>query len=245
MPLIAIVNNSTLVSNADLQIIAKAIQIQLDLHVLPAWNLKAATVSFYADATKVPGYAWVVYVIDNDAQVEGALGYHEENADRIVAYVMAEPILSNGGTAYAYDASNPSQYTVSATMSHEICEAMGDRFAGTFCVGPTNSSGSNLYCLELADAVEDNSYPINVDGYAIACSNFLYPSWFNPQGNASNMPFDYLKVLSAPFSMIPGGGGYIITATLDGEGEVTAQHTFGEKVPAWRKDQITGKHYRR
>jgi hypothetical protein len=242
--LIAIVNQSSLVTNAQVQIIAKALQVQMNLHFAPAWDCIAPTITFYADATKVPGYAWIMYMIDNDSQVAGALGYHEENADKIVAYVMAEPILSNGGTVYAYDASNPSQYTVSATTSHECLEMYNDRFAGTFCTGPTNSSGSNLYCFEMADPVEDQSYAVSVDGYQVAVSNFIYPSWFNPQATvALNMPFDYLKTLKGPFQMTAGG--YIITATLDNEGQVTAHHIFGKNFPAWRQKQVKSEFYRR
>ena len=232
--LIAVVNNSTLVTNAEVQLMVQAIQIQLDLHALPAWNQKSATVTFYPNKNQVPGYAWVVNIIDNNSQVEGALGYHEETSDKIEAYIMCEPILSNGGTALVYNPSNPEQYTVSATISHEILEMVGDRFCGTFCVGPQNSSGSNLYCLELADPVENNSYPITVNGTLVSVSNFVFPSWFNPQSGNQNRPFDYLNLLNAPFTMTAGG--YIITATLSNEGQVTARHLFGDKVPQWKKE---------
>src|ERR1700676_443995 len=108
--LIGVLNNSTLVSNAQIETMVAAIQIQLDLHVLPAWNLKTATIKFYADPAQVPGYAWVVSIIDTDAQVSGALGFHEETNDKIDAYIMCQPILSNGGAVMAFDPSNPSQY---------------------------------------------------------------------------------------------------------------------------------------
>lgn len=242
--LIAVINQSTLVTNAEVSIMCQAIQVQFNLHCAPAWNQYPPTVTFYADASKVPGYAWVAYVIDNDAQVEGALGFHEETSDKVVAYIMCEPILTNGGTVFVYNASNTSQYTVSATLSHELMEMFVDRFAGSFSTGPQNSSGSNLYCNELCDPVESTNYPISVDGYQVAMSSFVFPSWFNPQAvSPQNMPFDYLNQLKAPFTMTPGG--YIITATLDNEGEVTARHIFGEKVPTWRIDQVMGKFYRR
>jgi hypothetical protein len=242
--LIAVLNQSTLVTNAEVSIMCQAIQVQFNLHCAPAWNQYPPTVKFYANATQVPGYAWVTYVIDNDTQVEGALGFHEESSDKVVAYIMCEPILSNGGVPFVYDSSNPTQYTVSATLSHELMEMFGDRFAGTFSAGPQNSSGSNLYCNELCDPVEDNSYGIAVDGYQVAVSDFIFPAWFNPQATSpQNMPFDYLAQLKAPFTMTAGG--YIITATLSSEGEVTAQHIFGDKVPQWRKDRVKGEFYRR
>jgi hypothetical protein len=242
--LIAVLNQSTLVTNAQVQTMCAAIQIQFNIHCAPAWNQYPPTVTFYANAAQVPGYAWVCYVIDNDTQVAGALGFHEETSDKVVAYIMAEPVLSNGGTVLVYNPSNPSQYTVSATMSHELMEMFGDRFAGTFSYGPQNSSGSNLYCNELCDPVEDNSYAIAVDGYQVAVSNFVFPSFFNPQATLKlNAPFDYMNKLTAPFTMTAGG--YMITATLDNEGEVTAHHIFGEKVPEWKKKLVKSELYRR
>jgi hypothetical protein len=103
--LIAVINESTLVSNQDVDTMCKAIQIQLDLHVLPAWNMKSGTIRFYADKTKVPGYAWVVSMLDNST-VAGALGYHAEDNDVVDAFIFCQPVLSNGGVVL-YDPNNP------------------------------------------------------------------------------------------------------------------------------------------
>jgi hypothetical protein len=240
--LIAVINESTLVSNSDIETMTKAIQIQLDLHVLPAWNMKAATITFYADKTKVPGYAWIVSMLDNSTQA-GALGYHSLDNDKVDAFIFAAPVLQNGGTVMVFDSTNPSQYTVSATLSHEVCEMVGDRYAGGFSQGPQIAQG-NLYCQELCDPVENDSYGITIGTTTVSVSNFLFPSWFNPEATvALNAPFDYLNKLKAPFTM--DAGGYMILATLNGEGQVTAKHLFGEKMPQWRRDYVKGEFYRR
>lgn len=240
--LIAVVNQSTLVTNAQVETMCQAIQVQLNLHVLPAWNMKAATITFYADQTKVPGYAWVVSMLDNSTQA-GALGYHSLDNDKVDAFIFAQPVLSNGGVVMAFDPKNPGQYTVSATLSHEVCEMVGDRYAGGFSQGPQTSSG-DLYCQELCDPVENDSYGITVGTTVVSVSNFLFPSWFNPEATkAANAPFDYLNKLTAPFTM--DAGGYMIVATLANEGQVTAKHIFGEKMPQWRQDYVKGEFYRR
>ena len=240
--LIAVINESTLVTNAQVQTMCQAIQIQLSLHVLPAWNMKSATITFYADKTKVPGYAWVVSMLDNSTQA-GALGYHSLDNDKVDAFIFAAPVLQNGGTALVFNPANPSQYTVSATLSHEVCEMVGDRYAGGFSQGPQIAQG-NLYCQELCDPVENDSYGITVGTTVVSVSNFLFPSWFNSEATvALNAPFDYLDKLKAPFTM--DAGGYMILATLDGEGQVTAKHLFGEKMPQWRRDYVKGEFYRR
>src|SRR5208283_5783130 len=104
--LIAVINQSTLVTNDQVNTMCQAIQIQLDLHVLPAWNMKSGTIKFYADATKVPGYAWVVSMLDNSTQA-GALGYHAEDNDKVDAFIFAQPVLSNGGVVMVFDSTNP------------------------------------------------------------------------------------------------------------------------------------------
>jgi hypothetical protein len=240
--LIAVTNDSTLVTNAQVQTMCQAIQIQLDLHVLPAWNLKNYTISFYADKTTVPGYAWVVSMLDNSTQA-GALGYHSLDNDQVDAFIFAEPVLSNGGTVLVFNPANPSQYTVSATLSHEVCEMVGDRYAGGFSQGPQIASG-NLYCQELCDPVENDSYGVTVGNTIVSVSNFVFPSFFNPDAvSPQNLPFDYLNKLTAPFTM--DAGGYMIVATLDNEGQITAEHLFSKEVPQWKKDQVKGEFYRR
>jgi hypothetical protein len=218
----------------------KAIQVQLDLHVLPAWNLKSGTIQFYTDKTKVPGYAWVVNMLDNSTQA-GALGYHSLDNDKVDAFIFAAPVLQNGGAVMIYNPSNPRQYLVSATLSHEVCEMIGDRYANGFSIGADNVT---MYCQELCDAVEDGTYAIPMDGYQVGVSNFLFPSWFNPEAIlAVNAPFDYMNKLTAPFTMTPGG--YMIVAQMTNENQVTTQQKFGEKMPRWRKDYVKGELYRR
>ena len=239
--LIAVINESTLVSNADCDTMCKAIQIQLDLHVLPAWNMKSGTIKFYADKTKVPGYAWVVNMLDSATQA-GALGYHSLDNDEVDAFIFAQPVLSNGGVTLVFDPINPQKYTVSATLSHEVCEMVGDRFANGFSQGPQIAQG-NLYAQELCDPVENDSSGIMVNGVNVAVSNFIFPSWLNPEATAANMPFDYLKKLSAPYTM--DAGGYMIVASVSNEGQVTAKHVFGARMPQWRKDYVKSELYRR
>lgn len=218
---------STLVADADVETMCQAIQIQLDLHVFPAWNIKGGTVSFYPSTTKAPGYAWTIFVIDSDRQVAGALGFHEEQSDQIVGYIMCQPILSNGGAVLAYNASNPGQYTVSATLSHEIIETCGDRFTNTYC-----DDGNTSWCQELCDPVEQISYGVMVGSTNVAVSDFVFPSFFNPEATSKqNFPFNYLKSLQAPFTILSGG--YAIQRT---GGPGTETQVFGNAMPLWRRD---------
>lgn len=240
--LIAVINESTKITNDQVNIMCQAIQIQLNLHVLPAWNIKSGTIKYYNNKNQIPGYAWVVSILDNPTQ-PGALGYHSEDNDVVDAFIFVDPILQNGGTVLEFDTNNPNQYTVSATLSHEVCEMVGDRYANGFSQGPQVAQG-NMYAQELCDPVENDSYGIKVGTNNVAVSNFIFPSWFNPEAQLpQNAPFDYLHKLTGPYTM--DAGGYMIVATLNNEGQITAQHIFGEKMPQWRRDYVKGEFYRR
>jgi hypothetical protein len=233
--LIAIVNLSSLVQNSDVQTMCSAINTQVALHCAPAWERAPCPVKFYSNENDVPGYAWTIYIIDNDTAIEGALGYHQEVSDKIDGYVMCEPVLSNGGAVMVYDPTNPNQYTVSATLSHEVLETFVDRY--TNCWYQTSSG--LLVISEICDPVESISYPITVDGVEIAVSDFVFPSYFNMQATlANNAPFNYLKTLTAPFTMLAGG--YWIQMEGGNESQV-----FGENMPHWRKNQKIKKYARR
>jgi hypothetical protein len=226
--LIAVINKSTLVKDNEVDLMCKAIQIQLDLHVAPAWNQKAPIIKFYANQTKVPGYAWTISMLDNP-DVDGALGYHSEDAGRVDGFIFAKPVLDNGGVVL-HDANNNQNFSVASVLSHEVCEMFGDRFANFWADGPALTQGSE-YALELCDPVEGDSYDITLsDGTIVSVSNFVFPSWFNAQATVpQNMPFDYLKKLSSPFTMTPGG--YLIVRQ---SGQVS--QVFDKHMPHWKKE---------
>jgi hypothetical protein len=239
--LIAVINQSTLVTNDQVNTMCEAIQVQLNLHVLPAWNMRAGSIKFYADATKVPGYAWVVTMLDNSTQA-GALGYHAEDNDKVDGFIFAGPVLQNKGVAL-YDPTNPQNVSVASVLSHEVCEMVGDRFAAFWSDGPSvvASDGQTYteYALELCDPVEGDSYAITVNGTLVSVSNFIFPSWFNAEATTPlNLPFDYLGKLAKPFTMTAGG--YMIVRQ---SGNV--QQVFGREVRPEKKLEVKAEWYRR
>lgn len=194
--------------------------------MLPAWNLKAATIQFYSNEKDIPGYAWIIYIIDNDAQIAGALGFHELTNDKVDGYIMCEPILSNGGAVMLFNPANPGQYTVSGTLSHEVLETIGDRYTNSFY----DDGNGTLWCGELCDPVEQVGYGIIVNGVSIAVSDFIFPSFFNYSATLkTNAPFNYLNTLTMPFSMLAGG--YSIQRSGS-----TPQQVFARGMPDWRKE---------
>jgi hypothetical protein len=225
--LIAILNQSTLVSEAECQVMCQAIQIQINLHFAPAWNEKPIPIECYADKNKIPGYAWVIYLVDTDTSVPGALGFHQqENNGKVDGFILCQEILSNGGAVLAFDANNSSQYTISATLSHEVLETLQNRFTTKWA-----DNGTTSWAFEICDPVEQVSYGILVDGVSVSVSDFCFPNFFNPDATLPvNGPFNYLKSLSTSFSMLSGG--YSIQRT---GGPGTETQVFGATMPPWRR----------
>ena len=189
--------------------------------------MKDATIQFYADEKTIPGHGWILYIIDSDAQVAGALGYHEETNDKVDGYIMCEPILSNGGVVMAFDAANPGQYSVSGTISHEVCEAVGDSYTNTYY----DDGSGILWCGELCDPVEQVGYGVPVNGTVVACSDFIFPAFFNPQSTLPrNAPLNYLNTLKEPFTLCCLGA--ILFSNRVGD---AAQQVFARGMPKWRK----------
>ena len=224
--LIAVVNQSTKISDADVNTMCQGIQIQLDLNFLPAWGLKSCTIKFYKDQKSVPGYAWLFTIIDSNAQVQDALGWHEEDNGRVTAFIACDPILENHGVVL-FDPTQPQNVSVSSVLSHECLEAIIDRSANGYV-----DNGTTSWALEVADPVEGCSYMISVNGVSVSVSNFVFPSFFNPEATSPiNAPFDFCLRLNKPFSLDKGG--YAITRT-GGPGSET--QIFGELMPKWKRD---------
>lgn len=232
---ISIINHSKIITNAQANVMTKAVQKQITSHVAPAWEYKPATVSFYADQKQVPAKSCVVGIFDQPTQAN-ALGYHSEDNDVIDGFIFVSPVLDNKGVVL-YDSTNPQNVSVASVLSHEVCEMFGDEFATYWADGPIIPQG-NQYALELCDPVESDSYTIKIGKDMVSISNFVYPSWFNPQATNADAPFDYLKKLTAPFSMTPGG--YMIVQSAG-----KTKSVFGESMPDWKKELKQNKFYRR
>ena len=78
--LIAIVNQSTLVSDQDASTMTQAIAAQVRLDVAPLWDRAPAAVIFYTKPEDVPVAAHGIAVVDTiKDQPRGVLGYHTED----------------------------------------------------------------------------------------------------------------------------------------------------------------------
>jgi hypothetical protein len=218
--LIAILNQSTLVADADVATMTEAIATQVQLDAAPIWDRAPAAVVFYTDPAAVPAGAHGIAIVDTiQDQPKGVLGFHtEDQGAQMWGVVAAKPELDNGGQVTIGD------WSVSSTLSHEVLEM----FVDPNCNLWANDGKGTAYSLEVCDPVEAPTYTVS----GVSVSNFVTPSWFDPLALATAQ-FDKLGQLTAGFSVLQGG--YMVYESAGKE-----QQQWGNKYPNWRKEMKTG-----
>src|SRR6516164_3600954 len=217
--LIAILNQSTLVSNPDAMKMTQAVATQVRLDAAPLWDRSPAAVVFYTDPGAVPATAHGIAIVDTiQNQPQGVLGFHtEDQGGKLWGVVAAKPELDNGAQVTTGD------WSVSSVLSHEVLEM----FVDPNCNLWANDGKGSAYSFEVCDPVEAPTYTVS----GVSVSNFVTPSWFDPLAPATAQ-FDKLRQLTAPFTIAAGGYANYVNG-----GQVKQQ--WGTKYPAWRKAMKT------
>jgi hypothetical protein len=218
--LIAILNQSTLVADADVEEMTEAVAEQVRMDAAPQWERAPAAVVFYADPGLIPADAHGIAIVDTiQDQPKGVLGFHtEDQGGKLWGVVAAKPALDHGGQATIGD------WSVSSLLSHEVLEM----FVDPNCNLWANDGKGSAYNVEVCDPVEAPTYTVN----DISVCNFVTPAWFDPLAPAGAQ-FDQLGHLSAAFSILKSG--YVV---YESTGETRQQ--FGDDFPDWRKEMKSG-----
>jgi hypothetical protein len=203
--LISIVNESSRVTDAEIEHMVHALGIQLSRDVAPIWG--QVPVLEFAPSGVIPN--GIVCTVSDTPDVPGAAGYHDEGDD-------GKPFIKVFTFEGASSLVGPD--ALSVTLSHEILEVVGDAPANKWADGP----GGADYAFELCDAVEGDTYEI--DGVSV--SNFVYPAFFDPKASKS-AKLAHLDTIAGPFLMSPRG--YQIRRTEPGHiSQVFAARSEGE-----------------
>ena len=194
IPVIAVINFSA-VSDRVAQEAIRAVNRQVTEDFMPIWGsgyrCKLHASPFAPDQPDViqkdPVQAEAVVYLVDDANIAGALGYHDlNNAEVPVGFVFT----------------NLGDWTV--TFSHEVLELIVDPTVNILVPGPDPRAPNDpnawlLHTYEVCDAVERTEYVI--DG--IAVSNFVTPMYF-AEGDAPGTRNDFLGVGVDSFGVTPG-----------------------------------------
>jgi hypothetical protein len=164
--------NLSKISDDEVLPVVRAVNRQLTEDFAPYWD-QNATVRLQNPAAVRPnrerpldlrGDA-ILYLWD-DADVPGALGYHDENGAGLPCGFIFTEIAAEIGEPY------------SVTLSHEALELIGDANVNKLAAGPHPAEPDRwvLHWYEMCDAVQAESYEI--DGVSV--SNFVLPLYFTP-----------------------------------------------------------------
>ena len=229
---IAVLNESTVVKDADVQAAVNALQIQMSRDFAPLYGLDAQ-MNFHPSKV-CPVDAWELVVLDDSDQAD-ALGYHELTATGL-------PL----GKAFAVS-DIQAGLSWQVTASHELLEMRADPFCNLVAEADNADGSISMYAYEVCDAVEADSLGYTIDGVQV--SDFVLPAWFVP-GELG--PFSFKRNVQASFALAPGGyisilkvpsgtGWQQITANLKPGGPEAARGSrrWRRKLPdaMWRRSK--------
>ncbi|HVT78921.1 MAG TPA: hypothetical protein VHD87_17905, partial [Acidimicrobiales bacterium] len=195
---IAVINQSTVVSDDDVAAAVPALQKQVHDDFAPAWGADA-TVAFAPQNKKPPAGAWWLVILDDSDQA-GALGYHDLTNDGL----PLSKVFAKSDQQYGF------RWTV--TTSHEMLEMLADPDINLTVFVQTSNTAGTLYAREVCDACEADALGYEVDG--VLLSDFVYPAWFESFRKAKSTKFDHKGHLTKPFELATGGyiGAFDISA---------------------------------
>lgn len=212
--LIALINKSTTITNAEVTMMVQALNRQMRAHVAPTWAMLPATIVAGNAADAFP-----IYLFDSLSAAD-ALGFQTEDEEgRIFGKVFVDPILYNGGTVYATPRS------VTTAVSQEVIEA----FVDYQCSGWTLGAQGRLYAYEVCAPVASDAYILGVGDKKIFVSNFVTPAWFEVS-SAPDARFDHLGRLKTVFGVTDGG--YAVYMSSSVSHEIFAE--LGTNYPAYK-----------
>ena len=184
-PTIAIIRDTSIVTDDWVAGFAKAQQIQIDRDFRPLWHL-GATVVFVAAGQVVPAGAWQVWLMDHSDQAD-ALGYHDLAAGLPVAKVFIADDMADGASP-------------SVTISHEILEMLGDPNVNQTVTFSERDGTTWEYAYEVCDACEDDQFGDKIGDYLM--TDFVLPTWFDLTRSG---PTSFRGSTNGPFALADGG----------------------------------------
>jgi hypothetical protein len=185
---ISVINESTVLTDADVAPVVVALQQQVTSDFRPIWGTDAE-LKLISAGTQPPSGSWWLVILDDSDQA-GALGYHDLTPDGLpIGKVFAASDLK-AGTSW------------SVTASHELLEMLADPNINLSVFVQNENTSGILYAYEVCDACEDDSYGYQINNVLV--SDFVYPAWFEtfrPEGTQ----FDRMNQIQTPLQLLPGG----------------------------------------
>jgi hypothetical protein len=192
--------------------IAAALMVQANRDCAPFWG-GAVRVRMQTGTADGPQPFEIPMVLVDDMSIlqPGDDAFHTMSGTGV-------PSITVGAAQCQTATSGPNAASVS--FSHELLETMADA-----SLNAERDAGDGwLWHQEICDEVQENSYTVSLNSGAesVDVSNFVTPAFYNPLATAG--PFDFMGVLSKPFTLASGG---YITRRPTG-GSATDVQIFGK-----------------
>ena len=158
LPVIAITNASTVLSDRQVEMSLSALQRQVSIDFRAYWNLECQ-LTFLPRNEKLTDGWWQIVVLDDPDQA-GVFGYHELTSE-------GTPL---GKVFAGLDLRSGSSWTV--TLSHELLEMLADPWINWCAQGVDG----RVYALEVCDPVEADKLGYMIDNVLV--SDFVTPAWY-------------------------------------------------------------------
>ena len=202
---IVLVNQTTVLTDQQVQAVVPVLQTLFDRDFEPVWNTGLAfKVSAAAGNGLVPADVWPIYLQDH-TNVPGAGGYHQDDTGTPQGFVFVADAMEYG-EAWTVD------------LSHEFLEMASDPQTDTIIDLP-NMPGYKVL-REVGDAVEADALGYEIEGVLV--TDWCTPAYFyqdNHVGDASLYDFKGHIHKQAPALL---EGGYLGIQSPDGQwGQVT------------------------
>ncbi len=188
-PTVAIINKSSVISDAEVAPVVDALQIQVDRDFVPIWEIGANLV-FVPSNQPVPNDAWLIFLLDTSDQA-GALGYHE--------------LTTSGMPVAKVFAADDKRYGLSwsVTLSHELLEMLVDPYLTSSVFVQNSNTTGTIFAYEVCDAVEDDSFGYLIN--SVLVSDFVAPAWFESFRAPASARFSFGNHVQKPFELAHGG----------------------------------------
>jgi hypothetical protein len=201
---IAIINESTVATDAEIIAAVGAIGTQITRDYMPAYGM-SANLHFFSKGSNPIASMWWVAVLDNSDQA-GALGYHD--------------LTSTGLPLGKVFAASDKQFgdSVSVTLSHEVLEMLMDPFINLTAL----MGDGKFYAFEACDAVEADGLGYAIDGVQV--SDFVLPAYFQPSIRLSDTKWDFCGHLTGACPQITAQGYLSVYDPASGQwSQITAE----------------------
>jgi Domain of unknown function (DUF4062) len=184
---VAVMNESTIVSDADVKAAMAALQTQVRRDFAPAWGVDAE-LTFIAKPAEAPPGSWRLIVEDNSRQ-PGFVCYH----------TLTEEGLPEVHVGVRDAMKVQWEWTMGA--SHDLLEMLANPRLNLTIFDSTDGRKGRLYVREICDPVSSARLAYQIDGVTV--SNFVYPAWFESFRKSGSAQFDHRGHVNAPFEVAP------------------------------------------